>query len=264
MEHTRQTSGEENGAPAVERAIRILQMLGAEPQGLSAQALASGSLTPRATLYRIIRVLAAHEFVRPVLGKEGVYELGPEMARLGAQAPAPRDLLTAASPVMSQLAHKLGETVKLIVRDGHDALTVAVADTGLDARVTARTGARMPLHIGSSQRLLLAHSPAGVLRAVLGAPLEKRTARTVAEPTALRKSLDKLRMVDSTQGHGEGIEGVGAAATLVRGADEVILGALVAVYIQPGKTPAQLLRLRTAVASAAEAISGWRLPAQAG
>lgn len=121
----------------------------------------------------------------------------------------------------------------------------------------------MPLHIGSSQRLLLAHSPPSVVRAVLSKPREKRTARTIAEPTALRHSLEKLRMVDSTQGHGEGIEGVGAAATLVRGADDLILGASVAVYIQPGKTSAQLLRFRTAVASAAEAISEWRLPAQA-
>jgi len=65
-------------------------------------------------------------------------------------------------------------------------------------------------------------------------------------------------MSDTAQGHGEGIHGVGAAATLIRGDQDVVLGALVAVYIHPGKTQAQLEYILENVEMAAHRISQWR------
>lgn len=243
----------DSAAPAVERAVDILQLLGAHPEGLNAQALGELSDMPRATLYRIIKVLLARGFLQQHAGQ---YRLGPALALLGGNAPQPRDLVELCKPVMQRLAHSVRETVKLVRVEGLEALTLAVADTGLDARVTARVGMRMPLHIGASQRLLLAHLPAHVVRQALAPPLEKRTSRTLTDPAAVRATLVKLRQGDSVQGQGEGIEGVGAAATLVRGADDAVLGALVAVYIHAGKTAAQLEALRKGVEAAAQQVSG--------
>lgn len=246
-------------APAVERAIDVLQALGAQSQGLGAQALAELTATPRATLYRILKVLVARGFVQVAPEQSGHYRLGPALALLGGQAPQPRDLVELSKPVMQRLAHSVRETVKLVVVDGMEALTLAVADTGLDARVTARAGTRVPLHIGASQRLLLAHLPAAQVRQMLSRPLEKRTARTLTDPALMRASLGKLRQGDSVQGHGEGLDGVGAAATLLRGGDDVVLGALAAVYIHTGKTAAQLQALRSGVQQAAQEISSWQV-----
>jgi len=252
----------DTGAPAVERAVQVLLRLGQSPRGLSVQALAEATGTPRATLYRIVRVLSAHGIVVPGNGQDGLYRLGPTLARLGMQVAAPRDLVTLARPVMQELAGQVGETVKLVARDGLEVVTLAVADTELDARVTSRAGTRLPLHLGGSQRLLLAHAPAEVLRAVLAAPLARTTARTFSDPKRLRASLDKLKMTDSVQGHGEGLDGVGAAGTLVRGAGDEVLGALVAVYIHTGKSAAQLKKIALSVEEAAQDISSWQLTAQ--
>ncbi|MES2975375.1 MAG: IclR family transcriptional regulator [Pseudomonadota bacterium] len=251
----------DTASPAVERTLQLLMLLGDHPRGLGVPALARSTGTPRATLYRILKVLLAHGFVQPARDEGAAYQLGPAAARLGRQSPQPADLLALARPVMQALAHSVRETIKLIVPQGVEALTVAVADAGLEARVTSRVGTRMPLHIGSSQRLLLAHLPSALLREVLSHPLERRTARTFAEPERLRASLAKLKMTDSVQGHGEGLDGVGAAATLVRGEGDAILGALVAVYIHAGKTPAQLQAIGAAVEKAAQEISAWQLPA---
>lgn len=253
----------DTASPAVERTLLLLMLLGEHPRGLGVPALAERTRTPRATLYRILKVLMSHGFVQPARDEGAAYQLGPAAARLGRQSPQPADLLSMAKPVMQRLAQSVRETVKLIVPQGLEALTIAVADAGLEARVTSRVGTRMPLHVGSSQRLLLAHLPAAVLREVLAHPLERRTARTFAEPERLRASLAKLKMTDSVQGHGEGLEGIGAAATLVRGEADAILGALVAVYIHAGKTPAQLQIISAAVESAAQELSAWRLPAAA-
>jgi len=160
---------------------------------------------------------------------------------------------------MQRLALSVRETVKLVVVDGLDALTLAVADTGLEARVTSRVGTRMPLHIGVSQRLLLAHLPAAVIRQVLAGRLDKRTSRTLTDPAALRSSLEPLRRVESAQGQSEGIDGVGAAATVIRGLDDTLLGALVAVYIHTGKSTTQLSALRQGVERAAQQISSWQV-----
>ena len=42
-------------------------------------------------------------------------------------------------------------------------------------------------------------------------------------------------MSDTAQGYGEGIHGLGGAATLIRGDQDVVVGPLVAVYIHPAK-----------------------------
>jgi len=250
-----------SAAPAVERAIQALLLLGEHPAGLAAPVLAERTGTPRATLYRILKVLTSHGFVQAARDAEATYQLGPAMARLGRQSPQPADLLALARPVMERLAQTAGETVKLIVPRGCEAVTVAVADTGLEARVSSRVGTRMPLHIGGSQRLLLAHGGALIVRELLAQPLERRTSRTFSEPSRLRASLAKLKMGESVQGHGEGLDGVGAAATLVRGEGDAVLGALVAVYIHAGKTPVQLKGIAAAVERAALEISAWNLPA---
>jgi DNA-binding IclR family transcriptional regulator len=216
---------------------------------------------PRATLYRMLKVLSSQGFIQVAPGTEATYQLGGTIARLASRIPQPTDLLSVAPAVMKQLAADIGETVKLVVLDGLEAVTVAVAEAQLEAKVTARVGTRVPLHIGASQRLLLAHAGAAVWRQVLSRPLERRTARTVCDPQRLRASLDRLRMAESAQTQGEGIDGVGAAATLIRGANDRVIAALVAVYIHPGKTRARLLDIRERVELAARDLSAWRVAA---
>lgn len=239
--------------------MRLLELLGTQPHGLGGQALADAADMPRATLYRVLKVLATHAFVQQA--PDGGWQLGPELARLGQRAARPADLLGAAPPVMHRLAAEVRETVKLVVVDGLEALTIAVADPDLEARVTARVGTRVPLHIGASQRLLLAHAGPATWRQVLAGPLERRTPRTLVEPAKLRASLELLRRGDSEQSVGEGIEGVGAASALVRGSGDRALAALVAVYIHAGKPAAQLQEIRARVQAAAADLSALQLDA---
>jgi DNA-binding IclR family transcriptional regulator len=258
--NTRQgSSSSETLAPAVERTVQLLRLLGQRQQGLSTQELIEATKTPRATLFRILRVLAVHGFVQRSDDDRALYQLGPAIARLGRQVPQPRNLVALAQPMMECLSKTVGETVKLVVLDGLEAVTVAVADSGLEARVTSRIGTRIPLYVGGSQRLLLAHAPASVRRQVLAMPLKARTAQTMSDSEVLRDSLCKLQSKTSIQSHGEGIEGIGAAAALVYGGNQTVLGAIVVVYIYFGKSAVQLRALLSAVESTAQEISTWQL-----
>jgi DNA-binding IclR family transcriptional regulator len=260
MSQSSQVTSAARAAPGVHRTLVLLRMLGDAPLGLSPQHLAAGSGMPRASLFRFLKVLCEQGFVQAVEG--GLYRLGPAVARLARRAPPAADLLTVARPVMERLAAELRETVKLVVRDGLEVVTLAVADAQLEARVTSIVGTRVPLNVGASQRLLLAHAPAEVQRRVLAGPLEKRTARTFCEARLLLPNLQRLRMGESVQGHGEGIEGVGAASTLVRGANDAVLGALAAVYIHPGKGAIRLRAIADMVERAAQEISSWEVVAE--
>jgi len=247
-----------NNTPAIHRALTALQVIGQHPQGLSMQELAKHSIAPRATLYRILNTLMAREFICANPNDHSKYCLGPALTVLGRKSPQQLDLLSVAKEPMRLLANQIGETVKLITRKHLEAVTLHVSDTGLDGRVMSRVGTHMPLHIGASQRLLLAHAPANIQQLLLKKPLERRTSLTIVESAKLLASLRKLKMSDTAQGNGEGIHGVGAAATLIRGDQNAVVGALVAVYIHTGKTKIQLKSISENVEYTARKISEWR------
>lgn len=234
-------------APALRRGLALLRAI-ARDGGSTPSALAQRVRMPRATLYRLLAVLVDEGWAS--VDPPGRYRGGPRLAEL---APAHRDLVADARPVLERLAAALGESVKLVLRDGHEAVTVA-AVVPRDNCIAARVGTRMPLHVGASQRLLLAHAPAAVREGVLAGPLERRTRRTIVSPERLRRDLEALGRRREVASHGEGIDGVGATAALVGRPGREPLAALVAVYVYASQSARSLARLRRAVAEGAAAI----------
>jgi DNA-binding IclR family transcriptional regulator len=237
--------------PALERALAILDRLGESPGGLSAAALATAVEVPRASLYRMLRVLAEREYV---VVADGGYRLGPAVTRLAGRI-ATRDLPALAQPLMDALSARTGESVKLVVREGTEAVTVAAAHSGNDARIAVRIGHRLPLYVGASQRLLLSRAPPEVVAAVLASPRRRIASGTITGARELRRSLAELALFQSVAGHSEGIEGVGAAAACVDDATGATRAVLVSVYIQAGKTATRLRELREATEDAARELS---------
>lgn len=245
-------SGSDAGTPALRRGLALLRQLAASPEGVTAADLAARLDVPRATLYRLLRALLDEGFAA-LADDGGRYRLGPAVARL-VRPGARGDLEGVARPVMASLATALGETVKLVVRDGLEVLTVA-AVIPRDACIASRVGTRLPLHVGASQRLLLAHAPAEVRETVLAGPLARVTPRTLTSPLRLRRELALLAGRRELASHGEGIDGVGATAALVGPPGAEPLGALVAVYVYASQNARTLARMRRAVLEGAEAIT---------
>lgn len=241
----------DKATPALERALAVLEWLAARPQGASAAQIAAATGVPRASLYRMLRVLGRGGYV--VAGGAG-YALGPGVARLAAGVPA-RELTSLAQPVMEALCAEVGESVKLVIRDGLEALTVAATNSGRDARITVRIGTRMPLYVGASQRLLLSRSPPEVVDAVLAAPRRRHASGTIVAARELRRSLAELARADVVTGYSEGIEGLGAVAARIVDAAGATPAVLVCVYLQTGKSAGQLREIREATERAAHTLS---------
>jgi len=217
-------------APALRRGLALLRALAAREHGASMSELVESVAMPRATAYRLLRALIDEEFVATAPDATGRYVLGPAVDALRGRS-AQRTLEDAAAPVMDALAAALGETVKLVVRDRLEALTIAVSMPARDSCIASRVGTRLPLHVGASQRLLLAHAPPDVRSAVLDGPLTRHTPRTIVSRARLARELDALATRRTFTSHGEGVDGVGAAAALVGGPESEPRAALVVVYV---------------------------------
>jgi len=243
------------GTPALSRGLAVLRALAGRGEGLSAAELAARVGAPRATLYRILRTLVNEGFASPAPGAGGRYVLGPALRTLRAEARQPRDLEPAARPVMDALAARLGETVKLVVREGLEAVTVAVTIPRRDSCIASRVGTRMPLHVGASQRLLLSHAPDKVRDAVLAGPLPRVASRTITSSARLARDLGSLAGRRQVAGHDEGVEGVGATAALVGPERAEPVAALVAVYVFASQGARRLAEIRRRTSEAADAIT---------
>jgi DNA-binding IclR family transcriptional regulator len=93
----------DNNLPALERALDTLELLGAYPGGLSAADIGEHTGIPRATLYRILRLLRQREFLAGAPEAATRLVLGPALARLAALAPGERELRARVQPSPSRL-----------------------------------------------------------------------------------------------------------------------------------------------------------------
>ena len=250
-----ETGKRKTGAPALSRGLAVLREIAARPEGAGAAELAGSLGIPRATLYRLLATLVDGGFAQPASPLSARYVLGPALGRIAGTREPERDLVELARPVMDLLARELGETVKLVVRDGLEALTVAASIPRRDSCIASRVGARLPLYVGASQRLLLAHASLAVRDRVLAGPLDRVASRTITHAGRLRAELAVLAGRRVFASHGEGVEGVGATAVLIGRPRAEPKAALVTVYVFASQGQRRLADIRRATIRAAETIT---------
>ena len=147
------------GAPSVQtldRGIRVVRLLAAAPDGLTATELARSLGVHRAVVYRLLGTLTAHGLV--LRGADGRYRPWLGLVELARGVSARWGAV--AGPVLEQLAADVGATAVLSVAHGDDCVALLVAeprDTVL--HVAYRPGLRHPLGIGASGKAILAGRP---------------------------------------------------------------------------------------------------------
>ncbi len=143
-----------DGTASLEKAMDILEAVGAAPHGLSQTELASRLALPRTTLYRLLATLVARGMLRRDPARR-VYGLGPlcfEMARSAYAAP---DLSAAASMELRALRDLTGETSYLATLDGLEMLSLERCDGAHSQRSHSALGQRKPLHCTSQGKAVL-------------------------------------------------------------------------------------------------------------
>ena len=135
----------------LDKSLQILQALAEGPLDLAGVQAATG--LPRATAHRLATALEAHHMVRR--DAAGRFCLGFELIHLGAAATAGFPLAELATPALTALRDRTGESVQLFVREGEGRRCVVSLQSSHALQWIVPVGALLPLEVGSAGKVLL-------------------------------------------------------------------------------------------------------------
>ena len=207
------------GATVTSRALALLGAFDERHRRLTLTELASRSGLPVPTAHRLVAELVAWGAL--ARSPSGDYVVGRRLWDLGLLAPVQTGLRELASPYLHDLYGATLATVHLAVRDGTEVLYLDRLAGHASVPVVSSVGSRLPLHATGVGKVLLAHAPAEVQRAVL-ADLPRITPYTVTQPGLLRRQLARVQRDDhATTTEEMSLGACSIAVPIRRGADVV-------------------------------------------
>lgn len=146
------------GAAAVDRALSLLSAFRPGDKALSVTELAVRTRLYKSTVLRLLASLAHGKLLQRTA--EGLWFLGPEVARLSAIYSASFSLADVVMPEMRALVERTNESVAFHVRQGDQRLVLFRVDSPQLLRDHVRVGDLLPLDRGAGGRVLSAYAGA--------------------------------------------------------------------------------------------------------
>lgn len=153
---------------AVERALDILLCF-TEDAELSLTEIAGKVGLHKSTVHRLLASLEGKGFILRSPSTEK-YRLGFRLWELAANLSQSDDPEVVLLPEMEHLRDLCGETVSLYVRDGLVRVRIQAVQSSQAIRRVAPVGARLPLYVGASSKVLVAFADDGTKEQVLQSP----------------------------------------------------------------------------------------------
>lgn len=190
------------------KGLDVLSALGArDDAGLSELARELGLSAP--TLFRILATLVERGFVQKTAGR---YRLSLRCWELGARALGRLGVAAVARPWMARLAEEVNESPHLAVLQDDAVVIIERSECRQPVKVQTNLGQRAPAHASATGKVLLAFASPDRQAAVLAAPLERFTDRTLATASALSREFGQVRRQGFATNRGEWRPGVSAVA----------------------------------------------------
>jgi len=139
---------------AVERALDILLCF-TDAAELSLTEIAGRAELHKSTVHRLLASLEGKGFVMRDAATDK-YRLGYRLWELSANLSQEGDPSVLLLPEMERLRDQLGETISLYVQDGLERVRIQAVQSNHAIRRVAPVGARMPLYVGASSKVLVA------------------------------------------------------------------------------------------------------------
>ena len=217
MARTGQPSRERVAAAA--RAFAILDVL-AESEELGTNEIARRLGTTASTISRQLGTLAEAELVERVPAS-GRYRLGIRLVELAGIVLARLDIRTAARPHLEALVAESGETATLSVAGEPDAITVDFVPAPHHVQGVTQLGRPSVAHATAAGKVMLAFSGR-----MPEPPLHAYTPRTITDPAALARELERVRERGHAEAYEEREADLNAIAAPVFAADGTLAGIL--------------------------------------
>jgi DNA-binding IclR family transcriptional regulator len=211
---------------AVERALRILEILASAEAPKSLSQISAGVGLHVSTTYRLLATLRHRGFVEQD-SEGGRYRVGVEAFRVGSSFLEEGNLGPRIRPVLVDLAARTGETANLVVRHGLEAVYIDHVIGLQVAKLFTSIGQRVPLHCTAVGKVLLAYEPDAQVREFLsGLALMRLTRRTITTRAAFVRELAAVRAAGYAVDREEHEIGVACVAAPVHDAAGTVVAAI--------------------------------------
>lgn len=176
---------------ALAKGLRVIESFTADRPRQSITDVARATGLDRATARRCLLTLH-HEGYAEYDGK--FFVLTHRALRLGMGALTAMPLAGLVQPWLDQLTQQIGQSCSVAILDETEIVYIARAAQARVMRIGLMPGSRLPAHLTSLGRVLLAALPPDQARARLeAADLSPRTAHSLTDPADLMARLDQVR-----------------------------------------------------------------------
>lgn len=194
-----------SGAQTVEKALKILILLGERQMSLSQLCEATGY--HKSTVHRLVQTLCAYNFVQKE--QNGTYSIGLKVVELSSMQLNKLELKTEAAPYLRQLALFMGYAVHLGIRDDAEVVYIDKIEPINTLRMFSEIGKRVPLYSTSLGKcLLLSHTDDEIIRLFEAVQMEQRTDKTIATIKGLLSDVAQARQDGYAFDEGENEPGI--------------------------------------------------------
>lgn len=177
----------------IDRLMLILDCFSQQEPTLSMTDISKRIELTTSTTHRLLSSMELHGLLsRAPDGRR--YMLGYKFLQLASIVENSSSLQQQARPLLESLSKETGETAVLMVRDGPWAVCLDRVDSTQSLRLAMTVGQRIPLHAGSSAKILLAYLNSHEIRRLVeqhGLPLVGKN--TITDPQALYAHLKQIR-----------------------------------------------------------------------
>lgn len=178
-----------------DRVLAVLTVLATVPEGIGLEDISRAVNSPKSTVHRALGSLRRAGFA--VQNGRGHYVLGDAFLRMAFAHHEARPDHLRVHPILSDLAHRFGETVHYAVLDGRSVIYRSKVDPPVGAvRLTSTVGGENPAHSTAVGKLLLSYNLLGledVKRWVGSRQLERRTENTKCSAVTLHAEFELIR-----------------------------------------------------------------------
>lgn len=199
--------------PALTRSFDLLELLLASDVGLTSGDLVRATGLPRTTVHELLNTMLERGYVARH-DISGLYVLGPMLFRLGLRVEGRFELKEVAQRYCQLVSDRCDETVSFAVLHADEVVYLARAETQHAVRLTARVGGSLPANCTAPGKALLAYHQRE-LDEMTRRPMRASTARSITDPAALNREVERIRDAGFSLDEGEAHDNVIAVAAPV-------------------------------------------------
>ncbi|MBI2319487.1 MAG: helix-turn-helix domain-containing protein [Betaproteobacteria bacterium] len=182
------TPESEDFVRAFARGLEVIEAMGAGAPRKTIAQIAEATKLPRSVVRRLLMTLCAQRYAQ----SDGrLFALTPRALKLGLSYLDSLPFWRYAQPALEDLRSGAQESCSMAVLDGEEIVYVLRIPSRRILAMNLSVGSRLPAHVVSLGRVLLAHLDKQALRRYLEvAELEPRTPRSITKPGALKGALE--------------------------------------------------------------------------